>query len=132
MKKVLFDFGNVLGFFDHDISCAKLAPHSFFSLDTDGFKEILFGKEHKEFERGRMSPHEFYNRIAFVTGLQVPFAQFSNIYADVFSPIPGIEEVVAQVPEESRFILSNTDPLHWRYIELLPIITNYFGRLAPQ
>jgi putative hydrolase of the HAD superfamily len=127
MKKVLFDFGNVLGFFDHGVSCAKLAPLSDVP-DQKVFKDLLFGDEHKEFERGRISPYEFFTQIVAKTGLRVSFAEFSHIYADVFSSIPGIEAVIALVPEESRFILSNTDPLHWRYIELLPIITKYFGR----
>ncbi len=127
MKKVLFDFGNVLGAFDHDISCAKLAPHSDIH-DVGTFKELLFGDAHKEFERGKISPHEFYEHIVRKMGLRVSFSEFANIYADVFSSIPGVEEIISLVPEESRFILSNTDPLHWKRIELLPVIEKHFGR----
>jgi putative hydrolase of the HAD superfamily len=125
MKKVLFDFGNVLGFFDHSVSCAKLAPHSDFP-DPDTFKELLFGDEHEEFERGKISPQKFYECAVQKTGLRISFDEFSHIYTNVFSSIPGIEEIIALVPEESRFILSNTDPLHWKQIERLPIIEHCF------
>lgn len=125
MKKVLFDFGNVLGFFDHSISCATLAPHSLVT-NPDTFKELLFGDGHKEFERGKISPQEFYDGVVKKTGLRIPFDEFSRIYADVFCEIPGIEEIITQVPEESRFILSNTDPLHWVQIEQLPVIRHCF------
>jgi HAD superfamily hydrolase (TIGR01509 family) len=73
-----------------------------------------------------MSPFEFHARIVQKTGLRVPFEEFSHIYADVFSSIPGIEEIIALVPMESRFILSNTDPLHWKRIAQLPVIEHCF------
>lgn len=127
MKKVLFDFGNVLGFFDHNLSCARLAPSSDVH-DPITFKKILFDDKHAELERGKISPIEFYSHIVEKTGLRLSFDEFSGVYADIFSEVPGIEEVVSLVPERSRFLLSNTDPFHWERIRLLPVIANYFGR----
>ena len=126
LPKVLLDFGGVLGFFDHMISCRLLAPHSQVT-DSEEFFKLLFGEEHKQFERGRISPRNFHKAIAKKTGLTLPFEEFATIYAHVFSPIPGIEEIVAQVPEDLRFILSNTDPLHWERIRQLPVMDRCFG-----
>lgn len=78
--------------------------------------------------RIRISPIEFYSHVVAKTGLRLSFEEFSEVYADIFSEVPGIEAIVSLVPEESRFLLSNTDPFHWEKIRLLPVIATYFGR----
>lgn len=90
---------------------------------------------------GRLTPEEFYERVRSLMGLTLAFPDFAAQWCAIFSPIPGMEELLREVAGRVRVgLLSDTDPLHWAHIrahhpfvELIPTPTLSFeiGALKP-
>jgi len=134
IKAVFFDYGNVLGTFDHMKACELLSRHSK-STAKEIYDFAFLGPIGALRETGKVSPEEFFNvmlkKFNF-TGLT--FSEFCAIWGDIFEQNPAIEEVVAGVVSEKRpvFVLSNTEELHWKYISRLPVMQRYFFELSRQ
>ena len=61
IKTLVFDFGNVIGFFDHRLTTNRLATHT--ELPADILHASLFGGALEEdYETGRLSTAEFVCR----------------------------------------------------------------------
>ncbi len=58
IKTIVFDFGNVLGFFDYSITTARLARHA--HLSADAIRRFLYGGELEDaYESGRISSADY-------------------------------------------------------------------------
>ena len=58
LKAVVFDFGNVVGFFDHYKTLAKLSPYTSWPAKRI-YEEIYSGTLEDDIESGRMTVEEF-------------------------------------------------------------------------
>lgn len=127
MKCIIFDFGGVIGDFNHMKSCQRLAEFSVFAAEK--IYELIFksGLE-KRYDEG-LPWNEFLvevKRVTRATGLTSK--TFQEIWGDIFSPNPGIDEVLESVNKKMKILLlSNTNEMHWRYIARLPAIKKYFS-----
>jgi putative hydrolase of the HAD superfamily len=113
IKTVVFDFGNVLGFFDHRVATVRLARHS--ELPADAIHALLWdGPLEDDYEAGRISTTEFLQRVRATCRLSCSDEVLCAAYADIFHA-PN-EEVVALLPRlKPRYHLllaSNTNDLH--------------------
>ena len=129
IKAVIFDFGNVIASFDHMLTCKKLGDFS--SLKPDKIYKIIFrnGLE-KRFDEGKLTSSEFYARtkkeIGGTDGLS--FAEFSIAWKNIFTENSAIENVFARIkPDVEKYLLSNTNTLHWEHISHMPIVRKYFS-----
>ncbi len=116
IKAIIFDLGRVLvnvdinaGFFGYlrsqagspDESISKMMEHDLFA----------------PYNTGRLTPQEFHARLCERFGLQHSFDAFKHLWCDVFSPMPGMQELATALKKQFPIgILSDTDPLHWDYI----------------
>ncbi|NLC56027.1 MAG: HAD family phosphatase [Armatimonadetes bacterium] len=66
--------------------------------------------------RGGASPEAFYQRLAAALGLQLDFATFCRVWSDIFREDAATVALVRQARVERRYLLSNTDPIHWEWI----------------
>lgn len=129
IKALIFDFGNVIASFDHMLTCKRLSDFS--PLKPDEIYEIIFknGLE-KRFDEGRLTPMEFYTQIkkgAQGTD-QFSFAEFDSAWKNIFTENPTIENVLESIkPGVEKYLLSNTNALHWEHISQMPIIKKYFS-----
>ena len=58
------------------------------------------------------------------------YGAFAALWGDIFAPAePAINSLLKQVrPGVRKFITSNTEVLHWPYINALPAVRAHFGK----
>lgn len=114
---IIFDLGNTLIRFDHNISAKKFA--SLFHLDSEEARRLFFDSELTQaFERGEISPKDFHSSITKRLGVKIPFRDFVNIWNDIFWEDEGSCALARRLKKDYKlFLLSNISRLHYEYIE---------------
>ena len=127
IKTVIFDFGNVLGNFDHMITCKGLSAFSIFSAE-DIYEKIFKSKIKSEYDKGMLSFSKFYKKICkVIRANNLSLEAFEKIWGDIFSENFDIIDVIEKIdPNITLFVLSNTNEVHWKYINKLPVIKKFF------
>lgn len=113
---IVFDLGKVLINFDYDIAVNrfnKIEPN----LGNDFFAHFKNNYHiHREFERGKISIHDFIQFALKGINNKIDTDTFSKIYADIFT---AHDDVISLLPTLKKnymlILLSNTDPLHKQY-----------------
>jgi len=115
IKTIVFDFGNVLAFFDYRITLDRLASHS--PLSAEALHRFLYGGELEDiFESGRITSTEFLRRVRDGCRLSCPDEALALAYADMFRPNDAVCALVPRLKPHYRLLLgSNTNDLHSRY-----------------
>jgi FMN phosphatase YigB (HAD superfamily) len=114
IKTIVFDFGRVVGFFDHHLTTKRLADHS--GLPMEELHAHLFGNAlEDDYESGRMSTEEFLQRLREVCRLTCPDEIVANAWADIFWPNQEVCALLPLLKPRYRLLLgSNTNELHAR------------------
>ncbi len=122
VTNVFFDLGGVLVSVDLAAGCRRIVelagrgdPEAVRKTMLDAFQPLL--------STGAMTPEAFHAGVCERLELSIPYEEFARAYADIFAPIEGTWEMVRLARRRFRVhLLSNTDPLHLRFIaeELLP------------
>ncbi|MFT7644858.1 MAG: FMN phosphatase YigB (HAD superfamily) [Candidatus Paceibacteria bacterium] len=132
VKAILFDFGNVLGRFCHMQAVKQLLAYSEISDPEILRKKLFFGSTAKMRQTGAMSPEEFHLKLKKDFGLHpsCDFATFEGLWGDIFTPAPKVVlEVLQQLkPGIVTAIASNTEAMHWPYIEKLDTVQFIINR----
>jgi putative hydrolase of the HAD superfamily len=115
IKTLIFDLGNVIGYFDHRRASARLAAHS--DLPLDDLHARLFGSAlEDDYESGRIDTAEFVRRAREACGLRCAEEEFGPAYADIFWPNPDVCALLPRLkPAHRLLLLSNTNDLHARH-----------------
>jgi putative hydrolase of the HAD superfamily len=130
MKAIIFDFGNVVGLFDHRIASRRLAAFS--SLPAEAVHAHLFGTPlEEEYESGRITSAEFLRRIVEVCGLRCSTEIAASAYADIFRPNREVCALLPRLKSRYRLLLaSNTNDLHARrFLRQMAEPLGYFDAL---
>jgi putative hydrolase of the HAD superfamily len=132
IKTLVFDFGNVLGFFDHRIASERLAEHA--ELPADAIHALLWdGPLEDDYEAGRISTPEFLKRVRQACRLRCSDEVLCAAYVDIFHT--RNEEVIALLPQLKRryrlLLASNTNELHAKqFLAQFADIARYFDALV--
>ena len=126
ISTVVFDFGNVLGFFSHRKAAEQLAAYT--DAAPEALQAYLFGdKLEDDFESGRLSVEGFRGMVRETFHLRCTDAQFDAAFADMFSPNPDVCPLPALLkPRYKVLLLSNTNALH-----ASQFVRQFAGVLAP-
>jgi HAD superfamily hydrolase (TIGR01509 family) len=109
---IVFDFGNVLGFFSHRKAAEQLAKFSPLSVDAI-LKRYLDPKLEDDFETGRMSLEDFRTLVRERCRVTCNDAQLDLAIADMFTPNHEVCALVPALKLRYRLVLlSNTNELH--------------------
>ena len=120
-----FDLGNVLVAVDHLRFCRRLAALAGLP-PQQVYAEVFQTGLEPGYDTGRVSSREFHRLIRDHFRLQLPYSLFRELWTEIFAPLEDMEAVAARLARRyPLYLVSNTNPLHFRYIE-----AHYAGLLA--
>jgi putative hydrolase of the HAD superfamily len=109
---IVFDFGNVLGFFSHRKAAEQLAVYSPLSVE-DILNRYLDPQLEDDFESGRMSLSAFRALVRQRCRVKCDDEQLDQAIADMFTPNHEVCRLVPELKPRYRLVLlSNTNELH--------------------
>lgn len=113
---IVFDLGNTLVRFDHNIAVKKL--NGLFKIEPEALYGLFFDSELTHlFEKGLISPEEFHKRAVDAAGISLPYDKFLAIWNDIFWIDEGACDLARRLKGRYRlFLLSNVNKSHFEYI----------------
>jgi putative hydrolase of the HAD superfamily len=118
IRCVISDLGKVVVSFDNSIFFAKMAeccPYS--KEDVDNLTTTHFYLI-ELFDKGELTPHEFYRRVIETFKADIEYEKFFSIYNDVFSLNPEVLNILKKLKGRYRLVLlSNTDIMRYGFIQ---------------
>jgi putative hydrolase of the HAD superfamily len=112
---IAFDFGNVIGFFDHYVTLRKLTPWTDMS-ETEMYSTIYNAELEDAFESSRIGESEFLGEFRRRCRLRCDDAFLSAAIADIFRPNDTVCALLPRLKRRYRLVLgSNTNPIHARH-----------------
>jgi glucose-1-phosphatase len=126
IKLITFDLGNVLVKVDHMEFCRRLAVLTPLTAE-DVYDYVFNGSLEPDYDTGKMTSREFYQQIIEQFKVAIDFDRFARWWNSLFSPIPEMEEVVAELAKKyPLFLLSNTNAVHFEYIfNTYPVLRHF-------
>jgi putative hydrolase of the HAD superfamily len=113
---LIFDFGNVVGFFDYQKACNRLGTRMGVAgevvrerLLASGFPELL-----EQLESGRIAPPVFAERVLGLCGVSASYEDFVRDWEDIFWLNEPVALLIRRLKSRGyRLVLgSNTNVLH--------------------
>lgn len=113
IKTVIFDFGNVVAFFDHSRAVARLAQYTEFPPVEVALK--LYGSHIEDaYERGAIDTAEYVREAKLNARLSCTDEQFLAAFVQIFWHNPEVSELVPRLKPKYRIVLaSNTTKAHF-------------------
>jgi putative hydrolase of the HAD superfamily len=114
---ITFDLGNVLIRVDHLRFCRRLAAL------TDLHPQEVYARVFESglepgYDTDRITSREFYQRVTDHFGVALPYPRFCDLWCDLFDPMEDMAEIVERLAARfPLFLLSNTNSLHFDYIQ---------------
>jgi putative hydrolase of the HAD superfamily len=114
IRTIVFDFGNVIGFFDHRLTLERLTAHT--DLSADAMRAAFYGADLEDaYEAGRLSTPLFLQRLREIGKLRCTADYLAAAWADIFRPNPDVCALLPHLKSRYRLLLgSNTNELHSR------------------
>jgi len=126
---VAFDLGKVLVDFDYSIAAWKIAAHS--QKSPAKIQALITQSSFIiDYEIGRLTRREFYERVREATGFGGTLEEFGGFFADIFTEIPPMIELHAGLHRRGlpTYILSNTNDLAIEHVRRnFPFFRNFDG-----
>jgi putative hydrolase of the HAD superfamily len=113
---VMFDFGNVIAFFDYMLIYGRFGAR--LGLSAEEFKALVESKGMArmlaEFERGTLAPEEFARLVQEEVGLAISFEEFAADWEDIFEINQPVADLVAGLKRAGYTLVlgSNTNGIH--------------------
>jgi HAD superfamily hydrolase (TIGR01509 family) len=128
---VVFDLGKVLLHFDYSRAAKRFVSRS--HADADFIAKLIDQTPLlHQFETGLIHEREFYETVCKGSGFKGDFGEFSDIFGDIFSPIPEMIAFHAALRGKGvpTYIFSNTNSLAVKHIHSrYPFFANFNGHI---
>jgi putative hydrolase of the HAD superfamily len=113
IKTIVFDFGNVIGFFDNQVFLARVRPHT--ELSAAALRAAFAENLEDSYESGKLSTPVFLQRVCALGKLRCSEEFVARAWADIFRPNPEVCALIPRLKPRYRLLLgSNTNDLHSR------------------
>ncbi|MCX5679956.1 MAG: HAD family phosphatase [Candidatus Omnitrophica bacterium] len=128
---IVFDLGNTLIRFDHNIAAKKIKDLSRVPYDTI-YQTFFDSPNTRAFEKGEILSGEFYAGIKELLELELDYDEFVPIWNNIFWE----DEVSCGIARRLKsngytlFLLSNINKLHFEFIERKFNIINIFDEMV--
>jgi len=108
--------GNVILPFDHMIPCRKIADK--YNRDAEKIYDTVYESGLAwEFEEGRITGKQFYEKCLKLLNLQIDYDEFVNLWSDIFTENKEVSEIVLKLQKKHELILlSNTNEWHMTFV----------------
>src|SRR3954466_8509705 len=103
MQTLIFDFGNVVAFFDHYRALAKMQPFTDLSQEAM-YQSVYLGELEDLFEKGAMQEAEFLQRVTDLWRLRCEAPLLSEAVADIFEPNPEVCDLIPRLAARYRLV----------------------------
>jgi putative hydrolase of the HAD superfamily len=115
IRVIVSDLGKVLLPFDVERVWSALNPHFGIGREeaTKALRAVL---RETRFGAGGVAGPDFHRLLAERTGLGLCYDDFCLAWSDMFWEDAAVIDLIADAPVERRYILSNTNDIHWRFI----------------
>lgn len=116
---LIFDFGNVVGFFDYLRACERFAGH--LGMSGPALRDLLvdrgFPRLLAELECGRIPPEAFAARLMDLAGIELGYEDFVRAWEDIFWPNESVARLIERLKSSgySLYLGSNTNVLHFTF-----------------
>jgi putative hydrolase of the HAD superfamily len=131
IKTILFDFGNVVAFFDHQRTIRRLMAHT--DLTPEEMFQVMYDNNLEyRYECGEATTDDVY-AVARERGLRCSRDEFVDAFCDIFWPNPRMADLIPRLKGNGyRLVLaSNTNPAHYeRYREQFNETLAHFDAIA--
>ncbi len=129
IEVIVSDLGKVLLPFEVQRVWEALNPH--FGVTAEEARTVVRALfQETSFGTGGATGEEFYEKLVARTGLRLPYAAFCTAWSDMFWEDDAVIRMIAEAPVAKRYLLSNTNDIHWRFIrERYPHVLEPFDRL---
>ncbi len=118
IQTVISDLGGVIVFFDNQIFYEKMADFSPFAQEEIGKLAFSESGLRESFDKGEISPQEFYTRAVQKLEANIDYDKFFSLYNDVFSLNPPVLEIMKRLKDKYKLILlSNTDVMRFGFVK---------------
>ncbi|HEY1187221.1 MAG TPA: HAD family phosphatase [Gemmata sp.] len=131
IKTVIFDFGNVVAFFDHSRAVARLAAYTEFPPVEIALK--LYGSHIEDaYERGRIDTAEYIREAKLNARLNCTDEQFVAAFTHIFWRNNEVCDLVLHLKPRYRIVLaSNTTRAHFdEYVKQFADVLARFDHLG--
>lgn len=131
IQVLIFDFGNVIAFFDHRKACRQLAKLSGDHFDENQIYAEIFkpGGLEEQYDRGSISTDEFISQLMEHFQIRGTKEEVGKAWSDIFWPNKDVINLIPILEQMSyRLVLaSNTNELHYSRISVkFDIALQYF------
>jgi glucose-1-phosphatase len=119
MKTLIFDFGNVVAFFDHRRASRQLACLGRNSVAESAIYQGIFDTSlEASFDCGKISARDFIERLKVDFDLVSSDEAIVKAWCDIFWLNPGVVSLLPRLQESSVQLLlaSNTNELHFQWV----------------
>src|SRR5437660_118019 len=104
VQVLVFDFGNVVGLFDHRLTTERLVQHT--EIAADELHERLFGSAlEDQYESGKLTTTEFLRRVRETCRFTCSEETVAAAWADIFSPNHEICALLPHLKPHYRLLL---------------------------
>jgi glucose-1-phosphatase len=113
---LIFDFGNVIAFFDHHKAAAQLARLAASPVDPQIVYDTVFSSSlEADYDSGRVTSAEFLTRLRQQLTLAAADDAIATAWNDIYQPNHAVATLVTTVKHHGmRLVLgSNTNELHY-------------------
>jgi glucose-1-phosphatase len=115
LRVIVSDLGKVLLPFDVQRVWAALQPH--FSVEeAEARLAVRTLLRETRFGCGEITGSRFHELLCERTGLCLAFDAFCEAWSDMFWEDGGVLNLIIRAPVERRYLLSNTNDIHWAFI----------------